>query len=72
VRLSYRNGSLTKQDGAHRVTLDAGSPAWMGSSIDLYPTPEILRRVCSTIRFPMSRAAVPLALQISRPIIRSG
>jgi ubiquinone/menaquinone biosynthesis C-methylase UbiE len=44
-------GLLTKQDGAYSVAeqgkryLDPSSPAWMGSSIDFYAAPEILRLV---------------------------
>jgi ubiquinone/menaquinone biosynthesis C-methylase UbiE len=44
-------GLLKKQDGAYSVTepakayLDRSSPAWMGSSIDFYAAPEILRLV---------------------------
>jgi ubiquinone/menaquinone biosynthesis C-methylase UbiE len=44
-------GLLAKQDGAYSVTepgkryLDPSSPAWMGSSIDFYAAPEILRLV---------------------------
>jgi len=44
-------GLLRKQDGAYNVAeagkryLDPSSPAWMGSSIDFYAAPEILRLV---------------------------
>src|SRR5277367_2750501 len=44
-------GLLTKQDGAYSVTepgkryLDRSSPAWMGSAIEFFAAPEMLRLV---------------------------